>query len=278
MGEYDPCGVPIGEGYVDAVLDGVPTRRRIPFPRAADDVYHITKINDTNFLAMATRVWSLAATDVMQSIVYGTRTTLWSQEARLATRFDCDPVFGSVLNRFAAQAVLGVPLTIHGDGTQTTGLISLVDSVSALAHWIAHPADRGTHRVVNQATETRIAIRDVAQLVQRVGAELGLEVSVEMGLDPRHETEREGSCGPACTTTLRSSGIPMISLEQGVRLLLTDLLEHRARLRPAALRPEVDWKGAAAPPSGAEPFDDAVEELAGRGPSEAGSLPTARRA
>ena len=34
MGEYAACGVPLGEGYVDAVLDGEPTTCPIPFPRA----------------------------------------------------------------------------------------------------------------------------------------------------------------------------------------------------------------------------------------------------
>jgi len=247
MGEYDHCGVPLGEGYVDAVLDGMATSRPIPFPRAADDVYHITKINDSNYIAMASRLWGLAATDVMQSIVYGTRTTLYTEDTRLATRFDCDPVFGSVLNRFVAQAVLGVPLTVHGGGGQTTGLISLYDAVAALAAWIERPAARGQHRVINQATETRIAIRDIASLVQRIGHEHGLTVQLDLGLDPRHEADRPSLCGHARNVTLREAGIPTIPLEQGVRLLMGDLLVHRERLGAAAQLPQVDWMTGAEP-------------------------------
>jgi UDP-sulfoquinovose synthase len=140
MGEYAPCGVRLGEGYVQATLDGETADRPVPFPREADDVYHVTKINDTNFLAMACRVWGLAATDVMQSVVYGVRTPLALASLKLTTRFDCDPVFGSVLNRFVAQAVQGVPLTVHAGGISTTGLIALQDTISALAYWIGHPA------------------------------------------------------------------------------------------------------------------------------------------
>jgi UDP-sulfoquinovose synthase len=245
MGEYAACGVPLGEGYVDAVLDGLATDRPIPFPRAADDDYHITKINDSNFIAMACRVWGLASTDVMQSIVYGTRTALWSRDPRLATRFDCGPVWGSVLNRFVSQAILEVPLTVHGGGCATTGLISLYDSVSALAHWIGNPAAPGEHRVINQATETRISVLEIALLVQRLAAERGLEVHFETSIDPRHECERPSTAGPAKNLRLRRSGIPTIPLEQGVRLLMSDLLDHRERLEPAEWFPTIDWKAGA---------------------------------
>jgi UDP-sulfoquinovose synthase len=250
MGEYLGCGVPLGEGDVEAILDGEPASCPIPFPRAADDVYHITKINDTNFIAMASRVWGLSATDVMQSIVYGTRTALWLKDPRLATRFDCDPVFGSVLNRFVAQAMSGAPLTVHGGGTASTGLISLTDSVSALAHWIARPARPGEHRVINQTTETRITVLEIAQIVQRAARERGIEVALDDHLDPRHERGRISFKGPARNLKLRESGIPTISLEQGVRYLMADLACHADGLGAAGLAARVDWK------SGASVADD----------------------
>jgi UDP-sulfoquinovose synthase len=242
MGEYAGCGVPLGEGYVDAILDGQATSCQIPFPRAADDVYHITKINDTNFIAMACRMWGLASTDVMQSIVYGTRTALWRKDPRLASRFDCDPVFGSVLNRFVAQAVSGIPLTVHGGGGASTGLISLTDSVAALAHWLAHPASPGEHRVVNQATETRITVLEIAQLVQRLGNARGLDVTLNHMHDPRHERGRPSLSGPARNLKLRQSGIPTISLDHGVELLIGDLMEHADALATASMEPTVDWR------------------------------------
>jgi UDP-sulfoquinovose synthase len=241
MGEYLGCGVPLGEGDVEAVLDGEPASCRIPFPRSADDVYHITKINDTNFIAMACRVWGLASTDVMQSIVYGTRTALWLKDPRLATRFDCDPVWGSVLNRFVAQAMSGTPLTVHGGGTASTGLISLTDSVAALAHWIARPAAPGEHRVINQTTETRITVLEIAQLVQRIARERGIEVELSDVHDPRHERGRQSRKGPARNLRLRESGIPTISLEQGIRYLMSDLAAHRDGLGAASLLADVDW-------------------------------------
>jgi UDP-sulfoquinovose synthase len=243
MGEYAHCGVALGEGYVNAVLDGEETDRPIPFPRAADDVYHITKINDTNFLSMACRVWGQSATDVMQSIVYGIRTSVSARHPELTTRFDCDPVFGSVVNRFVAQASIGMPLTVYGGGTGTTGLIALQDAVSALTYWIEHPADRGEHRVINQATETRIAIRDIAKLVQEIAAERGIEVGINEELDPRNERERPSSCGHARNLRLRRTGLSSISLDDGVRALFDDIFAKADDLSPAALAPTVEWRG-----------------------------------
>ncbi len=242
MGEYAPCGVPIGEGYVDAVLDGHHANRPVPFPRESSDIYHVTKINDTNFVSMACRVWGLAVTDVMQSVVYGVGKGLYGLDDRLSTRFDCDPIFGSVVNRFVAQAVTGVPLTVHGDGGATTGLIALRDTAAALCHWIEHPAAPSQHRVINQANETHITIRSLAQTVFEAGAERGLKVDLSFEHDPRHERDAVTTSGPAVNDALRRTGIQMLPLDQGVRNLMDAVLPHRDRLTAAAVTPNVDWR------------------------------------
>src|SRR6185503_2173193 len=51
----------------------------------------------------------LRATDLNQGVVYGQATPQTEMDERLATRFDYDAVFGTVLNRFAIQAVIGHP-------------------------------------------------------------------------------------------------------------------------------------------------------------------------
>lgn len=247
MGEYAQCGVSLGEGYVEATLDGEAACRPVPFPREADDVYHVTKINDTNFLSMACRVWGLASTDVMQSVVYGVSTPLSRQYPQLATRFDCDPVFGSVLNRFVAQAVRGTPLTVHAGGASSTGLIALQDTIAALTYWIEHPASAGEHRVINQAVETRTTVLEIAHLVQRLAGERGIEVELCHKLDPRHELERPSRGGPARNLRLRQSGIPTVKLEDGVRQLMDDLLSCGESLSGASTLPSVDWKAGVAP-------------------------------
>jgi UDP-sulfoquinovose synthase len=45
-------------------------------------------------------------------------------------------VFGTVVNRFAAQIVAGQPMTVYGSGHQRTGLMALDDAVASLARLV----------------------------------------------------------------------------------------------------------------------------------------------
>ncbi|HUP88969.1 MAG TPA: NAD-dependent epimerase/dehydratase family protein [Longimicrobiales bacterium] len=242
MGEYARCGLPIEEGYYQPTHNGVIASRAVPFPREADDVYHITKINDSNFIGMACRQWGLAITDVMQSIVYGVSSPLSREHPELHTRFDFEPVFGSVLNRFVAQAVSGQPLTVYGGGTATTGLISLRDSVNALTTWLQHPCAPGMHRVINQATETRITIRELAILVAQIAQEAGIEVTIDCSLDPRHEAGKEIATESVVNTTLLAETNAQNNLVDDVRQLFRDVQNSVTRFYPAAAPPCVDWR------------------------------------
>ncbi len=57
FGEYAKGGIDIAEGYFLPEHNGMTANKPMPFPREADDIYHISKINDTNYVAMACRVW-----------------------------------------------------------------------------------------------------------------------------------------------------------------------------------------------------------------------------
>ncbi len=96
----------------------------------------------------------MRVTDLNQGVVYGVDTEQTKLDDRLATRFDYDGVFGTVLNRFVIQAVLGHPLTVYGNGTQTRGYLNLVDTVECIRLACENPAERGEFRVFNQMTET----------------------------------------------------------------------------------------------------------------------------
>lgn len=39
--------------------------------------------------------------------------------------FHYDDIFGTVLNRFITQAIIGVPLTVYGAGNQTRGYLNI---------------------------------------------------------------------------------------------------------------------------------------------------------
>ena len=117
--------------------------------------------------------------------MYGADTEQTKLDPRLATRFDYDGVFGTVLNRFVIQAVLGHPLTVYGNGSQTRGLINIVDTVECIRLASENPADRGEFRVFNQMTEHL----SISQIAETIAEEFPGEVTIEHVENPRVEID-----------------------------------------------------------------------------------------
>ena len=129
------------------------------YPKRPGSFYHLSKVHDSHNIEFACRIWGLRATDLNQGIVYGQETDETTLDPRLATRFDYDAVFGTVLNRMVIQAVLGQPLTVYGTGGQIRGMINIVDTVECIRISCENPADRGEFRVFNQFTEADVGLR-----------------------------------------------------------------------------------------------------------------------
>ena len=156
-------------------------------PRDPSSLYHVSKVQDTINVFEACKWWNLRSYDVMQGVIFGVHTDQVSADPRLRTRFDIDECFGTVINRFVAQAVAGIPLTIYGTGGQTRGFISLEDAMQCMTRLISSPPEAGQYEVVNQISGTR-DIRELAEVVDRVGKdEFGLPVVVQRVENPRVE-------------------------------------------------------------------------------------------
>jgi UDP-sulfoquinovose synthase len=151
-------------------------------------MYHLSKVHDSHNIHFASRVWGLRATDLNQGVVYGIQTDETVLDDRLLTRFDYDDVFGTALNRFCLQAVIGHPLTVYGKGGQTRGYLNIVDTLQCVELAVLHPADEGEYRVFNQFTE-QFSVWQLAELVQKAGAEVGIDVEVGPIENPRFEAE-----------------------------------------------------------------------------------------
>lgn len=162
MGEYGTPNIDIEEGWLDVEHNG--RRDRVLFPKRPGSFYHLSKVHDSHNIEFACRNWGLRSTDLNQGVVYGQQTPQTAADQRLSTRFDYDGVFGTVLNRFVIQAVLGEPLTVYGTGKQTRGLIDIRDTVECIRLAVEHPADRGEFRVFNQMTES-MSVRDIAGVI-----------------------------------------------------------------------------------------------------------------
>lgn len=244
MGEYGAPNVDIPEGFFEVEYNG--RKDTMPFPRMAGSWYHWSKVYDSGDMMFANKIWGLRITDVMQGVVYGTRTPEITDE-RLHTRFDIDEVWGTALNRFCAQAVIGMPLTVHGKGGQTRGFISLTDSVQCLRLSIENPAAEKEYRVFNQFDEP-YSISGLAEKVKGVSEEFGLKPEINHVPNPRVEAEQH-YYNPI-HEKLKQLGYKRTKmLEEELKDIIKDLIKYRSRIEAKRERliPRTDWRKASNP-------------------------------
>lgn len=186
MGEYGTPNIDIEEGWLDIEHNG--RQERFLYPRQASSLYHTTKIMDTDLLWFYVRMWGLRVTDLMQGPVYGIFTDESRDDHSLLPFFNYDELFGTVLNRFVVQAVAGLPLTVYGRGGQVRGYLNIVDTLNCVRLALESPPEEPVLRIFNQFTET-FSVNELADRVQRVGKEVGLDVKINHLENPRKEME-----------------------------------------------------------------------------------------
>jgi len=159
----------------------------------------------------------------------------------LATRFDYDGVFGTVLNRFCVQAVMGHPLTVYGAGGQTRGMLNIKDTLACVTLALENPAAPGEFRVFNQFTES-FSVRDMADMVKRASKR---PVKIAESLhNPR--VEREEHYFNAAHTKLLDLGLEPHLLTKRVIVQMLDLVERfKDRVDVDAIAPTVQWRSSA---------------------------------
>ncbi|TCJ17406.1 NAD-dependent epimerase/dehydratase family protein [Flaviaesturariibacter flavus] len=243
MGEYATGGgIDIAEGYFLPRFNGKEAVAPMPFPRQSDDVYHISKINDSNYLAMACRKWGLRITEIMQSTLFGVYTPEMGDCEELGTRFDYDTIFGTVVNRFLAQALAGHPLTVYGKGNQTTGIMPMKDAVLSLGLIADEKPDRGVHRVINHVTKANCPINELAAQVQELAATLGYEVSISHVFDPRDESGAVRHDIQVMTSHIDQS-LHTTPLREVLDETLRIIARHRNRLQPRVFTQRIEAFG-----------------------------------
>jgi len=239
MGEYGTPNLDIAEGFFDIEFRG--RKDRVPFPRQAGSWYHWSKVFDSGDVMFATKIWNLRATDVMQGVIYGIRTPEIKDD-RLLTRFDFDETWGTALNRFIAQAVLGLPITPYGKGEQKRGFIALEDSMQSLRLAVENPPAAGEYRVFNQFDEA-YSVNALAELAERVAHEFGLSPTIDHPPDPRVEAEQH-YYHPLHDHLLSLGYRRSRALEDVVREIFHDLIRFRRRLEAKrhVVLPTVQWR------------------------------------
>ena len=239
MGEYGTPNIDIEEGFLEIHHKG--RRDLLPFPKLPGSMYHLTKVHDSHNIHFACRIWGLRSTDLNQGVVYGIETEETRLDERLLTRFDYDEVFGTALNRFCLQAVIGHPLTPYGKGGQTRGYLNIVDTLRCVELAVLNPPEPGEYRVFNQFTE-QFSVVELADLVQKAGAEVGIDVRVEHLENPRVELE-EHYYHPVHTKLLDLGLEPHLLSETLIESMFSVIERHRDRVIRDHILPATRWRG-----------------------------------
>jgi UDP-sulfoquinovose synthase len=235
LGEYGTPNIDLEEGWLEIEHKG--RRDKVLYPKRPGSFYHLSKVHDSHNIEFACRVWNLRATDLNQGVVYGQQTGETARDERLATRFDYDAVFGTVLNRFVIQAILGHPLTVYGTGGQTRGMIDLRDTVVCVRLACENRADRGEYRVFNQITES-MSVKEMAETIQAASPD---DVRIEYLDNPR--VELNGHYYNVMHTKLVELGLEPHLLSGTLIESLFEITKRYAhRVRPEALLPTINWR------------------------------------
>jgi UDP-sulfoquinovose synthase len=238
MGEYGTPNIDIEEGYIEINHRG--RTDVLPYPKQPGSFYHLSKVHDSANIMFACRIWDIRATDLNQGVVYGHSTEETDLHPELATRFDYDGVFGTVLNRFCVQAVTGHPLTVYGSGGQTRGMLNILDTLACVELALEHPAERGEFRVFNQFTES-FSVLQLAEMVQQAYAG---DAAIEHCTDPRVEKE-EHYYRAAHTKLLDLGLVPHLLSGSVIKSMLEVCDRYRRNVNLDAILPTVEWRSTA---------------------------------
>lgn len=247
MGEFGTPPCPIPEGDVDMVTPDGGIAKNAMFPRDPGSIYHATKVADTVNIRMLCKIWGFRATDIQQGVVYGVSTPeIEKSPAHLATRFDFDATWGTAINRFCAQAIVGIPITPYGHGGQKRGFLPLEHSINCMTLIIENPPQAGEYRSINQF-EDAYTISNIAERVSSVAEEaLGYTPQVSPIENPRVEAE-DHFYEPEVKFLKEIGYTPELGLavlDRNIERMLLALKPNAARMRNYihAMKPQTKWR------------------------------------
>ena len=252
MGEYGTpnCDIPEGEipnqcledrwDEMGAIVNHPCPMAGLPFPKSPNSFYHLSKVHDTNNIIFACKNWGLTSTDIMQGVVFGTKTDYSNNDEQELTRFDYDEYFGTAINRFCVQAIIEHPLTVYGKGSQTRGFLPLKDSIQCLQIAIENPPKAGEYRVLNQF-ENIYSINNLADMICAEASDYGLHVGIAHIPNPRKELEHH-YYNPTHEKLFSLGYNPTIEIREEINLLIQSILPYKDRVIEEVIMPKTNWR------------------------------------
>jgi len=237
MGEYGTPNIDIEEGWLEIEHKG--RKDKFLYPRQGGSIYHTTKIMDTDLFWFGVRAWDLKVTDLMQGPVYGIETDESKVDVRLRTIFNYDEIFGTVINRFITQGIVGHPLTVYGEGGQTRGYLNIKDTLQCVYIAAENPAKKGEMKIYNQIMET-FTVNELALLVKEAGAGLNFDIKIEHIENPRVELE-EHYYNPSYQGLVELGVKPHYLTRKILVEIMTVVQKYSSSIRQDVMLPKTKW-------------------------------------
>ena len=170
-------------------------------PKEPDSPYAITKLAVEHYLSYYTRIHGLDTVTIRFGNVYGPRQDPHGEAGVVAI--------------FCGRLLVGRPLTIFGDGTQTRDYVHVTD-VAEAAFLVANaqlpPVQRLDDRAFNIGTGSATSVVDLARALLSAA---GVDAPIEFA--PRRAGELQDSCLSVDKARAVLGWTPRISLRQGLR-------------------------------------------------------------
>lgn len=237
MGEYGTPNIDIEEGWLEIKHKG--REDKFLYPRQGGSIYHTTKIMDTDLFWFGVRMWDLRVTDLMQGPVYGVETDESKVDERLRTIFNYDELFGTIVNRFITQAIIGYPLTVYGKGGQTRGYLNIKDTLQCVYIAAENPSKKGEMKIYNQIMET-FTVNELAEMTKKAGAKLGYNVEIKNIENPRVELE-EHYYNPSYQGLIELGVKPHYLTEEVMVEIMNVVQKHSDSIREDVIFRGVKW-------------------------------------
>jgi UDP-sulfoquinovose synthase len=162
-----------------------------------------------------------------------------SEKQHLRTIFNYDEIFGTIVNRFITQAVVGYPLTVYGKGGQTRGYLNIKDTLQCVYKSEQTPAKKHELRIFNQIMET-FSANQLADMVQRVGNDRGHDVTINHLENPRKEAE-EHYYNPTYHGLVELGVTPHYLTDEVLHGMFAVVEKYRGNIRPEVIFKGIKW-------------------------------------
>jgi UDP-glucose 4-epimerase len=157
-----------------------------------DNCFQLTEATDRLMGSTSKRRWAYAcskALDEFLALAYYEEKKLPVVIARLFNTVGPRQTgqYGMVVPNFVQKALIGKPIVVHGDGSQSRTFIHISDAVDALMGLMAEPSALG--QVVNVGSTEEVTIKELALLVKELtGSESDIEyISYDKAYGPGFE-------------------------------------------------------------------------------------------